>query len=420
MERSKLKRYIVGGGTFATALAIGFVFQYGDAVAARLGVAGPANEAAQSEDTGQALVPVTASIAVPNDLSAPVANTIETSEIALGTITNDQETPTVAFSEAAVPDLLSDMTLPSIDETTDLEETIDDMPPAVTELAEPEYEVATVEIDLEPKPADSIGVTLEMSEAKPDSAVDLPAEAEPNAVAALASQVNNTANASVDADVAIDMVDTASCDIGAFALALEGAIVELNLDAPCHMNESFVISHEGVTVMGMTDDLGLAQVSLPALSKDASFSMEFAEGETATAKALVPNIADYSRTVLHWEGAAGFQLHAFHNGSDYGSDGHVWKGSAEGKSAFFSADAKGGSIEIYTVPVSDVDTVAMTIEAEVNADNCGRLVKAEAMQFDAIQLLTRADLELHMPDCDAIGEYLVLKNMFEGLTLAAK
>ena len=30
------------------------------------------------------------------------------------------------------------------------------------------------------------------------------------------------------------------------------------------------------------------------------------------------------------------------------------------------------------------------------------------------------DLTMTLPDCDAIGEFLVLKNMFEDLTLAAK
>ena len=73
MDREKTKRYGTIVLTFASALTIGFVMQYGDAVASRIGgaevpVAGPN---ARIDVPEMPAVPVSASIAIPNTFALP-------------------------------------------------------------------------------------------------------------------------------------------------------------------------------------------------------------------------------------------------------------------------------------------------------------------------------------------------------------
>ena len=79
--------------------------------------------------------------------------------------------------------------------------------------------------------------------------------------------------------------------------------------------------------------------------------------------------------------------------------------------------------EIYTFPsgmTAVSGDIVLNVEAEVTARNCGRSVAAQSIQISPISDPTIMDLTMAMPECVAIGEYLVLKNMFEDLTLAAK
>ncbi|MDO7629750.1 MAG: hypothetical protein MUQ84_02360, partial [Loktanella sp.] len=80
-------------------------------------------------------------------------------------------------------------------------------------------------------------------------------------------------------------------------------------------------------------------------------------------------------------------------------------------------------VEIYTYPsaIGHRDgNVALTVEVEVTQENCGREIAAQSIQLNAGLEPSAIDLTMTLPDCDAIGEFLVLKNMFEDLTLAAK
>jgi len=62
----------------------------------------------------------------------------------------------------------------------------------------------------------------------------------------------------------------------------------------------------------------------------------------------------------------------------------------------------------------------LTVEVEVTQENCGREIAAQSIQLNAGLEPSAIDLTMTLPDCNAIGEFLVLKNMFEDLTLAAK
>ncbi len=413
MVRSKFRRYAIGAGTFATALSIGFVFQYGDAVAARLSgtPVESSPDVAQEETT---LVPVTASVVasanviepqssieLPTELPAEVALT-ETPAV------EEQITPSIAVAGGELEVATAvEVDTPFVDEAPNLDAVVANVALTPVEIDEP-AEIALADANVQDDIM-SKGFELDLGAPTVELVTD-----------ATGTDVSSEPIADDAFSLEADVVAEVECSLGAFAIAQSGAMVTLHIDAPCQIQQAFVVEHEGVLITGETDDLGLAQIDIPALAEVAAFGVTFSEGAETTAKVDVPDLSDYARSVLFWEGARGFELHAFHGDATYGAEGHVWKGSATDEVAFYSASNGEYSLEVYTVAMDAAADLQLNVEAEVNAENCGRPVQAKTMRFNAIQLLTNADLELTMPDCDAIGEYLVLKNMFEDLTIAAR
>ena len=79
--------------------------------------------------------------------------------------------------------------------------------------------------------------------------------------------------------------------------------------------------------------------------------------------------------------------------------------------------------EVYTFPTATAareGNIDLTVETEVTAANCGRLIEAQALEIRAEGELRTRDLSLNMPNCDAIGNFLVLNNLMDDLKIAAK
>ena len=367
MERSKSKRYVIGAATFATALSIGFVLQYGDAVASRIGVDAPVGgpDAIAQQDTDIPM-PVTASIATPQSLNTPVAPVREKDMVALSSVPADIMVPSIAVPSADEPAPVAEVDMPDLSETV--------------------VELAAADLSEE--------LTL------PDTSLD----------------------ASV---VPVTQDPVASCNIRALATATDMAMVNLTLDAPCHMEKAVAVYHQGMTLSVQTDDLGLMQVTIPALNEHALFILSFEDGASTMAQAYVQDMNDFDRAVLQWTGTSGFELHALHSGAAYGEDGHIWSGSAGATDVGVVTSFTSGAhaAEIYTYPAGQNSTtsdIQLNVEARVNDQNCGQAMTAQAIQIGPNRTTGITDLEMTLPGCDAIGEYLVLKNIYEDLTLAAK
>lgn len=355
MSRNK-KKYITAACTFSVALGIGFVMQYGDAVASRWGadrpVAGPGDSA---DAMPLEILPVSASVAVPTNFALP--NAIgQRDEIikAVAVIPEDIDTP--RFDDPApVP-------LPvAADAATDLD--------AVEMVEEDPIELVTV------------------------------------------------------------------CDIALTATPAPMAMVTLALSSPCRAEQIVTLHHHGMMFNAITDAAGEMVVVVPALDTEPFFIAAFDDGEGAVAITGVPEMAMYDRAVLQWQGTSDAQLHALEYGAAYGEPGHVWAQAASAEAQAITGE--GGFLtqlgdpslpnplmaEIYTFPsgiAARDGAVELSVEVEVTSRNCGREVVAQSLQMGASVQQDMLDLAMTMPDCSAIGEYLVLKNMFEDLTLAAK
>lgn len=223
------------------------------------------------------------------------------------------------------------------------------------------------------------------------------------------------------------------CDVTAQAVPGPMAMVDFHVSAPCLGNGRLVVHHNGMTFSAVTDAEGELDVTIPALAERAVFIAAFDNGDGAVATARVPGIADYDRVVLQWQGKAGFEIHAREFGADYGTPGHVWSGAAP----LEHPEHTTGSVirlgtedalspllaEVYTFPSGAADrsgSIALSIEAEVTANNCGRDISAQLLQRQGEDRIRTRELDLTVPDCDAVGDFLVLNNLLDDLKIAAK
>jgi hypothetical protein len=84
---------------------------------------------------------------------------------------------------------------------------------------------------------------------------------------------------------------------------------------------------------------------------------------------------------------------------------------------------KGLMAEVYTFPSGQMESsteVFLMAEAEITSANCGKELSAQSLQVNRNGGLNALDLTMVMPDCDAVGDFLILQNMFEDLTIALR
>ncbi|MEQ5828259.1 hypothetical protein J3456_12905 [Sulfitobacter sp. NFXS29] len=225
----------------------------------------------------------------------------------------------------------------------------------------------------------------------------------------------------------------ATCDISATADAVAAAMVKLSLDAACLPNERLTVHHNGMIFTEVTDDKGRLSVSVPALAEEAVFILAFGNGDGAVAQTTVPELSDFNRVVLQWKGTAGFELHAREFGADYGDAGHVWSGAPRdmtaavlGEGGFMTRNgdtdtAEPLMAEVYSFPVANAaqeGDVALSVEAEVSEANCGLEIEAQALELRGDDPVKTQNLTLAVPECDAVGNFLVLNNLLQDLKVA--
>ena len=375
--QAKVRKVAVAAATFSVALGIGFVMQNGDALAGRF-----VEPAATPPDqfgmpAGPVLRPVAQAMPTPGDGLAAMPARLPMPR------TLSQTLPQPAAEPALAPPVIpvQAQSVPERQAET----------PVPGPLAQPE--------------APRLLAALESDPAH-DAPLPLP-EPEPQIV----------------------------CEPVLTAAPMPAAMVALSLTAPCAPDSTVTIHHQGMMFTVLTDPTGRLQVTVPALVAGAVFIADLGNGAGAVAVADVPEAAQIDRAVLLWQGLDGLMIHAREFDAPYGAPGHVWSGAPgnaqaaqAGEGGFLirlggPAIADGMMAEVYTYPSFQnrrSGTVVLTVEAEITAGNCGRDVSAQAIQMSPGGPPFAADLTMTLPDCDALGELLVLNNMLMDLTLAAR
>lgn len=223
------------------------------------------------------------------------------------------------------------------------------------------------------------------------------------------------------------------CQAEMTATPLPAGMVDLRLTAPCRIRQSVTIDHEGMRFATVTDDRGMLELQMPALRSDVVISARFADGEGAVAETTLESSALYDRFVVQSAEAGGFSLHALEYGAGIGEAGHVRPGArhdmrraASGRGGFLTrlgGDDPGAAhaAEVYTFPNSGAGYRGgsrVFVEAEVTDGNCGRDLRLQVLTARQGGAPQSRDVTLAMPDCEAVGDFLVLKNIFDDLKIA--
>lgn len=247
--------------------------------------------------------------------------------------------------------------------------------------------------------------------------------------------------ATLAADITPEFETAPPLEIGAecvpviHAIAGSAATIKLDVTAPCHASEHFTVHHQGMMFTAITDDTGFVALSVPALAETSVVIVDFDDGDGAVATVEVPDFADYDRAVLQWQGDEAVVLNAYEGRAEFGDDGHIYTENPgdmtrleAGEGGYLvnlgNASAPDALIaEVYTFPTGKLGAnfiVQLVAEAEITAENCGQELAAQSIQVFPSGETSALDLTITMPACDAVGDFLILQNMFEDLTLASK
>ena len=221
-----------------------------------------------------------------------------------------------------------------------------------------------------------------------------------------------------------------ACEVTLDLIAEADAMIGLTLQAPCHANERVVVKHAGLAVSGLTTANGALFTGIPAFEKWATIEVFFADGQSAKAQIEVPEVAQLHRFGVQWQADDAFQVHAFENGSGYDGPGHI--SGADPHRASVGGPSTGGFLtllgdstsanpllaEVYTYPADPTAKPEVIVEAAVTEATCGRELLGETLNVIGGAVYV-TDLTLAMPDCTAVGDYMVLKNLVLDLNIAA-
>ncbi|MBL4627986.1 MAG: hypothetical protein JKY00_08100 [Roseicyclus sp.] len=220
------------------------------------------------------------------------------------------------------------------------------------------------------------------------------------------------------------------CGISVTATAMPAAMVALDVMAPCRADAVVTIIHSGLEISSSTDALGLLTLDIPAFETPAFFSVTFADGVEEAVLVGLPDLPEFDRIGLAWQGNMGLELHAMEFGAAFGEAGHVWQDAPAapetaiaGDGGFLTVLETGATFaQIYTLPratLREGDSVRLSIDAPVTQANCTRDVMARTLRAEGGGRVDVTELTFTVPACDAVGDVLVLQNLLDDLRLAS-
>lgn len=159
------------------------------------------------------------------------------------------------------------------------------------------------------------------------------------------------------------------------------------------------------------------------MAQNAVFLAETETGKPLMASAFVSDISEFERVAIHTV-ARGVGLHAFECGAEFGAAGRIWSQGTRGSGHLLQlGDASLPSaplLQIYSHAFPNLRTegeIALSLEAEVHPETCDHSVEGHILSARNGGLRVR-ELSLEMPDCNAVGDFLVLNNPVESLKLS--
>lgn len=224
------------------------------------------------------------------------------------------------------------------------------------------------------------------------------------------------------------------CTFSMEASAMPTAMVALDVMAPCMPDTRLIVRHAGLEVTGRTDALGLMTMDLPALETPAVIEVIRPDGTLDATLIGLSDMDEYDRVAVQWAAPAMVELHAMEFGAAFGGPGHIWR-DAPGEMADAMAGIGGfltqigdatvddpQMAQIYTFPhgaLGNGDQVRFSIDIPISETTCAQPLVAQTFQTTRAGPIEVTPIEMTLPPCDALGDYLVLQNILGDLRLAA-
>ena len=219
------------------------------------------------------------------------------------------------------------------------------------------------------------------------------------------------------------------CMVTVDAMSLAGALVAIDVTSPCDGGSRVDIIQGDLHVAIALDAEGFGTVELPALSPMPAVAVLVTDRDPVTVQTEVTDYSMYNRAVLHWQGAAGMELHAFEGAAGYGDEGHVSADqprtiahALSGNGGFMSQIGDAGMDDaraalVYTAPRGVA--AELSIEAAVTDANCGQTIYGGTIQTGPGIPAATQEVTMTMPGCDAVGDYVMLGDLIPAIAVAS-
>ena len=200
------------------------------------------------------------------------------------------------------------------------------------------------------------------------------------------------------------------------AVAGLDALIEISVTAPCHSDTRFVASHDDLAFSAFLGPDGQFSTYIPALATAGRVDVFLSDDTHLHATVEVPDALDHKRVVLQWTGAARFALHAYHDGADYGANGHVhaarpFDPNLEEAFLMSLGDLRGPEpmlAQIYSLPLNQVGKARVEVELAFSESDCGRDAMAFVSQTRGVTGTPVAELTFSAPDCPTTAGTMVM------------
>lgn len=279
--------------------------------------------------------------------------------------------------------------------------------------------------------AEPTGITPLAASAQPDTITPAPTVTAPAAAARqptapvpvpVSLTTDKTPSAAPKPAAPADQADACKATLDVVPGA--NGMLDLTLLSPCKPGSRVVLRHGGLAVTGKTSSGGALFTALPALDSAGEVLAMFPDGTIARGAAAV-DLSGMRRFAIQWIADDRFALNAYKGGAGYGTPGHIHAGAAGNPDSATGWLMPLGDAtvdlpmlaEVYTWPARAAD-IAIDLEAQVTETTCERELLGETLESRSGKV-EHSDITLAMPDCTALGDFLVLNNLTTGMTTAA-
>lgn len=217
------------------------------------------------------------------------------------------------------------------------------------------------------------------------------------------------------------------CDVPKLRLTEQPeGVVGVSFNAPCLAGAEVSINQAGAKFKVKTDGEGRYTGIMPALSQTPVVEVSLPDGQLVSQRIILAAIINNERIAVTWEGSKDLTLNAFEYGSEFGGAGHVWAqaprlpGNAVGGYLVRLGDpdlSDPAMADIYIAPMGMTD-VTFDVEAQVTQATCNRDLSASLLRATGSGSLTEESLSIAMPECDAVGDAIIMPLREKDLQLA--